>query len=118
MSNEMQELLPGGSVRWVLSKEERQSIAESLDIEEHTFSKLKGNIMTRTREACQECGKLSGLDDFIQNAMEMGVHSRDFIIDVLHHGPQAASPAHGLQCSKCGEHFEGVWAWETEDWAQ
>lgn len=40
---------------------------------------LRGNIMNRDRAACKTCGKFSGLDDLVENAIKLNVHSSAFI---------------------------------------
>lgn len=77
---------------------------------------LTGNIMNRDRELCKSCGKPSGLDDLVQNALQHQIHSPQFIIDVLENGPKRASPEHNLQCSKCGETFAEPFGWALIDW--
>ncbi|KAK6343646.1 hypothetical protein TWF730_011237 [Orbilia blumenaviensis] len=110
MSTGNQEFLADGSVRWILSTEERQSIASLLGTEENTLANVRGNIMNRARATCS-CGKHSGLDDLVQNATAAGIHTKDFMLKVLIDGPQEESPAHGLQCSNCSKDFDGLFRW-------
>lgn len=74
--------------------------------------------MRQERACCKSCGKYSGLDDLVHNALSIGVHCKDFMLDVLINGPQAESPAHALSCSSCGETFDGwfEWAGSTDLW--
>ncbi|KAF3111411.1 hypothetical protein TWF102_007079 [Orbilia oligospora] len=114
-----QEFLSSGGVRWLLTDEERTSIATLLDVEESTISHISGNIMNRPRATCTGCGKHSGLDDMVHNAVEAGIHSNAFVLNVLVKGPHAKSPAHGLKCSRCDSEYEGLWNWreDTHIWA-
>lgn len=67
--------------------------------------------MNRERETCKDCGKQSGLDDLVHNAMGLQIHSADFMLDVLRNGPKNGSPAHELMCSGCGQMFKGAFYW-------
>ncbi|KAF3277444.1 hypothetical protein TWF970_005055 [Orbilia oligospora] len=94
--------------RWVLTSEERSNIAKILEIEEDTISHVKGNVICRERMQCGGCGKLSGLDDLVHNAVTARVHSRDFILEVMAGGPQTRLYAHKMQCSNYSHGYEGV----------
>ncbi|KAK6535989.1 hypothetical protein TWF281_000236 [Arthrobotrys megalospora] len=115
-ANAMEETVYGGGVRWILSAEEREHLGELLDVEESTFDHIKGNVMNRSRIACKKCGKHSGLDDMVYGAMELGIHSKAFMVDTLVNGPSGASPAHTVACSRCDEQFEGVLSWDVTVW--
>ncbi|KAK6516274.1 hypothetical protein TWF506_006183 [Arthrobotrys conoides] len=91
-----EEIMTEGGVRWILSHEEREHLGKLLDVDASTFDGLKGNIMNRPRMTCKKCGKLSGLDDIVHGAVELGVHTKGYMIDILVHGPSWASPAHAL----------------------
>ncbi|KAF3085924.1 hypothetical protein TWF569_009636 [Orbilia oligospora] len=106
-----EEIMAEGGVRWILSHEEREHLGELLDVDASTFDNLKGNIMNRSRMACKKCGKLSGLDDIVHGAVELGVHTKGLMIHTLVHGPAGGSPAHAVDCSRCSEQFEGVFLW-------
>ncbi|KAF3279133.1 hypothetical protein TWF970_004239 [Orbilia oligospora] len=110
-ATENQEFISGGGVRWILTGEERASITSALGIEAHIIDHVRGNVMTRERSVCSGCGKHSGLDDLVHNAIMAGVHDGAFILKVLVDGPQSRSPTHGLQCSHCSENFDGVYDW-------
>ncbi|KAK6343647.1 hypothetical protein TWF730_011238 [Orbilia blumenaviensis] len=71
--------------------------------------------MTGARMTCPGCGKLSGVDDFVHNAFTLGVHDTKFILRILFDGPDSATPDHGLQCSGCGDYFEGMIRWGEDD---
>lgn len=63
--------------------------------------------MSRDRQTCQTCGKHSGLDDLVHSAMTTGVHSTNFMLDILQNGPRpgAESAPHCIICSNCGDQF-------------
>ncbi|KAG8978757.1 hypothetical protein FRB94_003039 [Tulasnella sp. JGI-2019a] len=95
--------------RWILTDVERTHIASLLNIEESEITK-EGNIMGQDRAQCT-CGKYSGLDDLVHNALNLGVHCKNFMLNVLTNGPQGPSPAHDLSCSNCGEMYAGKFFW-------
>ena len=43
-----------------------------------TKLEMRGNLMGTERTQCQGCGKFSGLDDIVHNALEQGIHNVDF----------------------------------------
>ncbi|KAB8253575.1 RBP protein [Aspergillus pseudonomiae] len=96
--------------RWILSEAERAHIASLLKTETDAIT-IRGNIMTQERRVCAHCGKHSGLDDLVHNALALGIHSDGFMLDVLQHGPKNTSPPHNLLCSNCGEQHEGTFLW-------
>ncbi len=67
--------------------------------------------MNRERSKCNGCGKQSGLDDLVHNALYSGIHSGPFMVDVLTNGPKGQSPAHDLVCSRCTTKHEGSFEW-------
>ncbi|EPS42479.1 hypothetical protein H072_3582 [Dactylellina haptotyla CBS 200.50] len=99
-------------VRWILTETERESIASILDIDKSVLEGMEGNVMNRSRATCSGCGKRSGLDDMVHNANQLGVHDKQFMVDVLVNGPKALSPAHAMDCSECGGTFDGLFHWE------
>ncbi|EXJ58388.1 hypothetical protein A1O7_05813 [Cladophialophora yegresii CBS 114405] len=104
-----------GGVRWLLTDEERKHIVELLDTNESTVSHLKGTNMTIARMTCVKCGKRSGLDDLVHNAVEGGIHNKEFMVDVLVNGPKGASPLHHLDCSRCSERFKQMCTWHNDE---
>ncbi|KAI9778294.1 MAG: hypothetical protein M1835_004971 [Candelina submexicana] len=96
--------------RWLMTDKERNHIASLLKTDTSAIS-LRGNIMGQERKVCKSCGKHSGLDDLVHNALSLGIHSKAFMLDVLQNGPKQNSPEHELQCSTCGEMFEGMVGW-------
>ncbi len=75
--------------------------------------------MTRPRETCAHCGKRSGLDDIVSNAIDQGVHSKNWMIDGLVNGPpdNGKSVPHKVNCSGCATRFTGTFAWHNNDGA-
>ncbi|KAF8462134.1 hypothetical protein BDZ91DRAFT_662563 [Kalaharituber pfeilii] len=106
----------GAYHKWLLTGEELSHIAEMLNVDSSVIIK-EGNIMNRERTACKSCGKFSGLDDLVHNALALGIHTPKFILHVLQNEPQNQSPGHEIQCSKCGEIFDGSFWWiPGSDW--
>ncbi|KAK6356761.1 hypothetical protein TWF718_001103 [Orbilia javanica] len=101
----------GSSSRWIMTDQERNSIARMLNVDDATAAKMKGHPMTRSRMTCKTCGKRSGVDDLVYSAQAIGVHSNEFMIDVLFNGPHGQNPSHAFDCSTCGTTFEGVVGW-------
>ncbi|KAF3938920.1 hypothetical protein ABW19_dt0200723 [Dactylella cylindrospora] len=106
----IEEVVGPDAIKWITTNEERESIAQALDIDASLFAHRDGNVMAQHREQCS-CGKYSGLDDLVHDALKLGVHSKQFMADVLVNGPSGPSPAHGLNCSKCGNMFTSVFHW-------
>lgn len=74
--------------------------------------------MAQERSVCGGCGKHSGLDDLVHNALHAGIHSAPFMVDVLVNGPKGQSPAHDLVCSRCTTKYEGRFWWPFQrTWA-
>ncbi|OJJ99645.1 hypothetical protein ASPACDRAFT_60483 [Aspergillus aculeatus ATCC 16872] len=105
--------LPAGEkgYHWILSDAERNHIAEMLDVEDKSLLTLRGNRMMRERAVCSGCGKHSGLDDLVHNALYAGIHGKVFMLDVLVHGPKVDSPGHVITCSGCGSVHDGLFLW-------
>ncbi|PYH44063.1 RBP protein [Aspergillus saccharolyticus JOP 1030-1] len=106
-------LLPSGEkgYHWVLSDAERNHIATMLAVEDTHRLTLRGTRMMQDRAICAGCGKHSGLDDLVHNALYGGVHTTQFMLDVLVHGPKANSPGHQIICSGCGRVHDGLFYW-------
>ncbi|KAL4898862.1 hypothetical protein BDW74DRAFT_184286 [Aspergillus multicolor] len=96
--------------RWLLTETERAHIADMLDVQESEIS-LSGNIMVQDREVCSGCGKHSGLDDLVHNAYHLGIHNKDFMLNILTNGPKSESPAHDVHCSRCSNRYETRFRW-------
>ncbi|KAF3164687.1 hypothetical protein TWF225_009664 [Orbilia oligospora] len=97
--------------RWIMTDSERNSVAKILNLDEVDAAKMTAHNMTRERMTCTSCGKRSGVDDLVHSAHAIGIHSKEFMVDVLFNGPHGQNPAHAFDCSKCGTTFEGVAAW-------
>ncbi|EPS45516.1 hypothetical protein H072_542 [Dactylellina haptotyla CBS 200.50] len=109
------ELQTAGGYHWLLTNEERQHIAEILEIDESNLAHVSHTPINRSRMTCTQCGKRSGLDDVVQSAHELGVHTSAFMINVLVNGLKANGPVHGMDCSRCGERFDGVFSYSFCD---
>ncbi|KAL4882960.1 hypothetical protein BJY04DRAFT_216679 [Aspergillus karnatakaensis] len=107
------EPIPNGGYRWILTAEEREHIALMLDCNPSNIS-IKSTLMVQDRELCTGCGKPTGLDDLVENALSRGIHSPEFMADVLHNGPKSESPGHEVNCSRCGVKFTGVEGFDLE----
>ncbi|GIJ87966.1 hypothetical protein Asppvi_006882 [Aspergillus pseudoviridinutans] len=94
---------------WELTETERAHIASML--ETTVPITRRANIMNCEREQCHNCGKHSGLDDLVHNALYGGIHSKEFMFDVLQNGPKGPSPKHSLVCSGCGNLHNGAFFW-------
>ncbi|KAK6333782.1 hypothetical protein TWF730_003965 [Orbilia blumenaviensis] len=103
--------VPEPGFRWIMTNEERNSVAKQLNLDDTLAAKMKGHYMNGERMTCQSCGKRSGVDDMVSSAHAMGVHAKDFMVDVLFNGVHGPNPNHAFDCSKCGTTFEGVRAW-------
>ena len=72
---------------------------------------FRGNIMNQERSICRGCGKHSGLDELVHNALYAGIHSTAFMVDVLINGPKGPSAPHDLVCSRCTTRYKGSFSW-------
>ncbi|CAG7557802.1 unnamed protein product [Fusarium equiseti] len=87
--------------RWVLTESERVHMAEMLGVD--------------------KCGKHSGLDDMVHNALYAGIHSASFLKEIVVDGkpPGNGSPAHEIFCSNCTTKHVDVGYWEgVEPWSE
>ncbi|KAL4961054.1 RBP protein [Aspergillus stella-maris] len=105
----LSEPVPGG-FRWIITPEERAHIGSLLDCHGSDISR-PATLMVQDHKICTGCGKHSGLDDLIQNALSLGIHSASFMLDVLQNGPKKDSPAHELFCSRCGVKHSEMFLW-------
>jgi hypothetical protein len=55
------------------------------------------------RMHCKSCGKLAGFDDFVDGALSLGFHDRNFIVSTLENRGKDTTtpPPHPLQCMDC-----------------
>ncbi|ATY61386.1 RNA binding [Cordyceps militaris] len=97
---------------WKLSETERAHIASMLNMDA-TDLKLKGNNFLQDRSQCSGCGKHSGMDDFVHNALFAGIHSVEFMKDFLLGKTEQATPytEHEVTCSRCSTKHD-----ETKSW--
>lgn len=74
---------------------------------------ISGSNFLEDRSECRECGKQSGLDDFVHNALYAGIHSADFMKDFILSGAGKNVPfsEHELTCSRCVTKHEGTKSW-------
>ncbi|EPS39807.1 hypothetical protein H072_6337 [Dactylellina haptotyla CBS 200.50] len=105
-----EEIVSAGS-RWIMTEEERTHIASILNLDDITAAGMTAHNMSRSRMTCKSCGKRSGLDDLVSSADKMGIHSHEFMVDVIFNGPHGSNPMHAVDCSSCGDTFEGVVGW-------
>lgn len=60
--------------------------------------------MNRERQICKVCGKASGLDDIVQDALGSRSHTKEYVIRALQIGPKRESSLlYDIYCSTCGE---------------
>ncbi|KAL4899964.1 hypothetical protein BDW74DRAFT_183280 [Aspergillus multicolor] len=90
-SHDLTERIAEGNYRWLLTPKERSHIASLLNCDINRIT-LHGNIMEQDRQQCANCGKHSGLNDLVDNAMAKGVHSPDFMLGVLGEWPEEQEP--------------------------
>ncbi|KAK3896670.1 hypothetical protein C8A05DRAFT_20405 [Staphylotrichum tortipilum] len=96
---------------WILTDTERAHISDMLGIDASQLE-LQGYTMAQERSICRGCGKHSGLDDLVHNALFAGNHSAAFIVDVLINGPKGPSAPHDVVCSRCTTRYEDPFIWE------
>ncbi|KAL4794199.1 hypothetical protein BDV19DRAFT_390474 [Aspergillus venezuelensis] len=94
----------GEYYKWNLTPKERAHMVSMLGCSADHIT-LKSSHIEQDRETCSCCGKPTGLDDLVHNALAQGMHFTEFIADVLHNGPKNGSPAHVIHCSGCGTKF-------------
>ncbi|KAF7179352.1 hypothetical protein CNMCM7691_008285 [Aspergillus felis] len=100
--------------RWIITPEERSNMASLLGCEENVSDiYMKAVHMDNDRAVCATCSKPAGMDDLVQNALMLNVHSSKFMLDILQNGTDNKSPGHELMCSKCGTKHEGVQGWHA-----
>ncbi|KAL4898861.1 hypothetical protein BDW74DRAFT_184285 [Aspergillus multicolor] len=62
----------------------------------------------------------SHIADMLEVQVYMGIHSKEFMLDVLANGPRGPSPKHTVYCSGCTRQFdnEAWWLEEKADWKE
>ncbi|TFK60432.1 hypothetical protein BDN72DRAFT_527159 [Pluteus cervinus] len=96
--------LPDGVHYWPIDKEESSRLSSLL---EYDFGSLDiaGHFVMRPQLSCSECGKFSGLDDFVHTSLRQEIHSKRFMINILKHHPISDGREHYLHCSSCDTLF-------------
>ena len=82
---------------------------------------LGGNVVNRDRMVCEGCGKHSGLDDMVHDALYDGVLSASFVKEIIVDGkpPGNGSPANEIFCSNWTTKHVDVGYWEgVEPWQE
>ncbi|ATY62262.1 RNA binding [Cordyceps militaris] len=99
---------------WLLTETERAHIASMLNMETSEL-KFRGANFLQDRSQCSGCGKHSGMDDFVHNALFAGIHSVDFMKDFLLDKTQQANPytEHGVTCSRCSTKHDEPFSWRA-----
>ncbi|OAA75693.1 RNA binding protein [Akanthomyces lecanii RCEF 1005] len=97
---------------WVLTETEHAHIASMLNMEKSEL-KLKGANFLQDRSQCEGCGKHSGMDDFVHNALYAGIHSIDFMKDFLLGKTKQMTPytEHEVFCSRCSTKHKEAKSW-------
>ncbi|KAM3537904.1 hypothetical protein ARSEF1564_009173 [Beauveria bassiana] len=98
--------------KWQLTETERAHIASMLNIETSDL-KLKSANFLEDRSQCEGCGKHSGMDDFVHNALYAGIHSVEFMRDFLLGKTKQTAPytEHEVICSRCSTKHKEVKRW-------
>ncbi|KAM3525883.1 hypothetical protein MY4038_007087 [Beauveria bassiana] len=77
--------------------------------------KFRGNNFLQDRSECGKCGKYSGMDDFVHNALYAGIHSVEFMKDFLLGKTEQATPytEHAVVCSRCDTKHDENKSWKA-----
>ncbi|KAF1739068.1 hypothetical protein CRV24_001000 [Beauveria bassiana] len=99
---------------WLLTETERAHIASMLNVETSEL-KFRGNNFLQDRSECGKCGKYSGMDDFVHNALYAGIHSVEFMKDFLLGKTEQATPytEHEVVCSRCDTKHDESKSWRA-----
>ncbi|KAL5383631.1 hypothetical protein DPSP01_005739 [Paraphaeosphaeria sporulosa] len=97
--------IPEGVHYWPIDDAEADRLSKLLNIDFRSLNIL-GTFVKAPKATCEGCGKRSGLEDFVDNALKANIHTREWMVDVLKKGGHNASPAHDLQCANCETKFE------------
>ncbi|KAF5647999.1 RBP [Fusarium sp. NRRL 52700] len=98
---------PNGTYKWPIYDDEEVRLTEMLGTDFKKFD-IGGTLVMQPPLHCEQCGKRSGFDDFVHEALTDGIHSTDFILRILHGlGSEnvRASPPHRLRCMNCNIYF-------------
>jgi len=96
--------LPKGVYLWPIDKAQADRLSKMLDTDFYAL-KIKGTYVHGPQIQCDECGKLSGLDDFVNGALKFGIHDQAFMVKTLKEGSDNRTPPHKLHCCVCGTTF-------------
>ncbi|KZV93514.1 hypothetical protein EXIGLDRAFT_835695 [Exidia glandulosa HHB12029] len=102
--------LPEGVYYWRIDDDQAGRLSRLLDID---FGELGiiGQFVNGVALECAQCGKVSGLDDFVYTAIKTGVHTKDFIVQTLQDRSNARrgnGTLHTLTCCECDTVFKEV----------
>ena len=67
---------------WDIDEAEEGRLSALLGTDFRRFN-IGGTRLDGPRLECEICGKGSGFDDFVHNALADGIHSKEFVIRVL-----------------------------------
>ncbi|KAM3452558.1 hypothetical protein MY3296_004447 [Beauveria thailandica] len=97
---------------WKLTQTEHAHIASMLNMEASEL-KLRGSNFLQDRSECGKCGKYSGMDDFVHNALYAGIHSVEFMKDFLLGKIKQTTPytEHDVICSRCDTKHTETFRW-------
>ncbi|KAG9037356.1 hypothetical protein FRB95_005996 [Tulasnella sp. JGI-2019a] len=96
--------LPEGVYHWKIDQDQAARLSGMLNVDFATLG-VSGTYVMHPQVECHGCGKLSGLDDFVNGALKFGIHSTKFMVDSLLGDEENKSPAHKLECCVCGTTF-------------
>ena len=90
-----------------MDKEETERISELLGVDFSQYG-ITGHWMApgRAKVSCENCGKPSGLDDFVHTALKSGVHSREHILKAFLDGSHSGGTPHFIDCAVCDTTFK------------
>ncbi|KAL6303073.1 hypothetical protein BKA93DRAFT_750836 [Sparassis latifolia] len=91
----------GDEYLWYIDDAESRHLSDLLGTD---FGRLriKGVLLSKPKMQCENCGKHTGLDDIVHNALQDGVHSKEFLIEVLEDRAPHPSSGHVIRCSSAG----------------
>lgn len=92
-----------GYFYWKIEPAEERRLSLLLDLDFRSLD-VPGTFVDIPKWNCRECGKLSGLDDFVATALLGGIHSKDFMTRALTAEEMPNNPRpHSLICAVCGD---------------
>ncbi|KAF8466861.1 hypothetical protein BDZ91DRAFT_617343, partial [Kalaharituber pfeilii] len=64
---------------------------------------FNGVWMNKPKWSCTSCGKEAGFEDFVATALADGIHTQQFLLEVLRRPKLVETPpAHYSSCANCG----------------